>query len=164
MSDIIDRIDAATGCHQCEQPLGHSPSDMFCSEDCQSAWQSKRVGMAAAWWAPRPVPLARVFIGSSGQSPNHVMWDEVGVLAGPIVFDTSEVVQIRGSLVPAVGEIEFTSTTFNRDAWESLFGAPPPPRTQDEVMRDALEARRHRNTGPAPRGRAPRRLDPRRPR
>lgn len=48
MTDILDRIDAATGCQQCEGPLGDSPSDDFCSARCQANWQ-----------AGRAVPLTR---------------------------------------------------------------------------------------------------------
>jgi hypothetical protein len=51
MADIIDVIDKATGCQQCGATLGGSPSDDFCSEDCQHAWLSKRVGMVSSWFA-----------------------------------------------------------------------------------------------------------------
>lgn len=40
--DIISAIDSATGCHQCGNPLGSSPSSDFCSEFCQRTWQSNR--------------------------------------------------------------------------------------------------------------------------
>jgi hypothetical protein len=42
--DILDLIDAATGCQQCEGPLNGSVSDDFCSELCQTTWTAKQVG------------------------------------------------------------------------------------------------------------------------
>lgn len=38
--DLLDRIDEVTAavCAQCDGPLGGSPSDDFCSADCQAAW------------------------------------------------------------------------------------------------------------------------------
>lgn len=41
--DIIEAIDAATGCQQCAGPLGDSPSGDFCGEHCQSSWHASRV-------------------------------------------------------------------------------------------------------------------------
>lgn len=41
--DILEAIDAATGCQQCGNPLGASPSSDFCSEFCQGAWHANRV-------------------------------------------------------------------------------------------------------------------------
>lgn len=39
LDDTIAVIDAVTdGCQQCGKPRGDSPSDDFCSEDCQEAW------------------------------------------------------------------------------------------------------------------------------
>lgn len=46
MNDLdatLRRIDTATGCHRCGEPLRNSPSDDFCSEACQHAWASARV-------------------------------------------------------------------------------------------------------------------------
>lgn len=45
MTDIISAIDAATGCQQCGNPLGASPSSDFCGEFCQATWHEKRVGV-----------------------------------------------------------------------------------------------------------------------
>lgn len=41
MTDIIDQIDAATGCQQCGKPLGVSPSADYCSEWCQRTWTAR---------------------------------------------------------------------------------------------------------------------------
>lgn len=43
MMDILDQIDAVTGCQQCAGPLGDSPSGDFCGESCQLAWHANRV-------------------------------------------------------------------------------------------------------------------------
>lgn len=40
--NIIDQIDAATGCQHCQRPLGGSVSDDFCSAVCQTAWYAER--------------------------------------------------------------------------------------------------------------------------
>lgn len=42
--DIITKIDKATGCQECGQGLGASPSDDFCSEICQNHWSRKHNG------------------------------------------------------------------------------------------------------------------------
>lgn len=47
MSDILDRIEQALGCQQCQGPLGGSPSDDFCGEKCATAWRAERVGAEA---------------------------------------------------------------------------------------------------------------------
>ncbi len=44
LDDTLAAIDAATGCQQCGGPLGDSPSDDFCGENCQAAWRAERVG------------------------------------------------------------------------------------------------------------------------
>jgi hypothetical protein len=73
--DILDLIDAATGCQQCEGPLGSSPSDLFCSEDCQTTWSALRVGAprwAEKYTAPRWT-VAADFCGNTvptGPSPH----------------------------------------------------------------------------------------------
>lgn len=36
----LRRIDAATGCHYCEGDLDNSPSNDFCSQDCQELWHN----------------------------------------------------------------------------------------------------------------------------
>jgi hypothetical protein len=40
-ADILDQIDAATGCQLCGRPLGDSPSDDFCSPEHFRAWHAK---------------------------------------------------------------------------------------------------------------------------
>ncbi|MEU0467284.1 hypothetical protein ABZ215_25055 [Amycolatopsis sp. NPDC006131] len=60
--DIIDAIDAATGCQQCGGPLGESPSDDFCSDWCQGVWHEARAERLTVprephgigCWAPLP--------------------------------------------------------------------------------------------------------------
>jgi hypothetical protein len=42
LDSTLSAIDAATGCQQCEGPLGNSPSDSFCSDGCQGAWFASR--------------------------------------------------------------------------------------------------------------------------
>jgi len=42
IESTLAAIDAATGCQQCEGPLGDSPSDSFCSAECQDAWFAAR--------------------------------------------------------------------------------------------------------------------------
>ena len=41
MTDILDRITEAIGCHQCQGPLGDSPSDDFCGELCWERWHAQ---------------------------------------------------------------------------------------------------------------------------
>lgn len=38
--DLLDRIDEVTTehCHQCDGPLGDSPSEWFCNAECQTNW------------------------------------------------------------------------------------------------------------------------------
>lgn len=55
-ADIISAIDAATGCQQCGNPLGSSPSSDFCSEFCQGSWHEKRVGIEPVAAEPRVLP------------------------------------------------------------------------------------------------------------
>lgn len=40
LQSTLDAIDAATGCQQCESPLGDSPSSDFCGELCQAAYHA----------------------------------------------------------------------------------------------------------------------------
>lgn len=42
LSSTLAAIDAATGCQQCEAPLGGSPSPDFCSDVCQGAYFEAR--------------------------------------------------------------------------------------------------------------------------
>jgi hypothetical protein len=69
MTDIIDRIDAAVGCQQCGGPLGASPSDDFCGEDCQSAWRRAQVGAEDGAGDTRPAPVDEVF-SDTGACPS----------------------------------------------------------------------------------------------
>lgn len=44
LADTLAAIEAATGCQECEGPLGASPSDEFCSEICQGNWHRQWPG------------------------------------------------------------------------------------------------------------------------
>lgn len=55
--DILDAIDRATGCHQCEQPLGDSVSDLFCSQDCQENWHDQRTMPLDHYEEPTDLPV-----------------------------------------------------------------------------------------------------------
>jgi hypothetical protein len=46
VSDIVEEIDKAIGCHWCEGSLESSVSDLFCGERCQGLWSAER---AEAW-------------------------------------------------------------------------------------------------------------------
>ena len=53
----LTAIDAAIGhreCQHCGQPVNASPSQDFCSEDCQQTWQQDRTGAP-----PRRSPSSR---------------------------------------------------------------------------------------------------------
>lgn len=49
-------IDAVTGCQQCEGSLDDSPSDDFCSQDCQELWHSDRAILLDHYREPYDVP------------------------------------------------------------------------------------------------------------
>lgn len=51
----LDAIDRATGCQQCEGPLGSSPSGDFCGEFCQQRWAALRVGADLIDWGGIPI-------------------------------------------------------------------------------------------------------------
>jgi hypothetical protein len=58
VTDILEAIDNAIGCHQCGGSLDGSVSDLFCGEACQATWHARRVGEEPDPWlrpaAPRP--------------------------------------------------------------------------------------------------------------
>lgn len=56
--DIIAAIDHATGCHHCGGPLDGSPSDDFCSQTCQAAWQAARTEPLIGYREPWDLVLA----------------------------------------------------------------------------------------------------------
>lgn len=43
VTDTVSAIDSAIGCQQCGRPVSGSPSDDFCSENCQAVWQASRL-------------------------------------------------------------------------------------------------------------------------
>lgn len=172
--DIIDQIDAATGCHQCEGALGDSPSDMFCSEWCQEDWYAGRSRQkpTRSFAAMLDHIETNVFIAGEafvqfGQSADRVNWEPIGhLLEMPVVIDHAAQPRFEWRL----DEFEQTVTLELRNAGEAFFRAfldqsvQEEPSTPQGRMRAALEARRNRNTGPRQQSRAPRRIDPRRQR
>lgn len=55
LQSTLDAIDAATGCQQCEGPLGNSPSGDFCGEFCQQKWAARRIGADLIAWEGMPI-------------------------------------------------------------------------------------------------------------
>lgn len=64
LQSTLDAIDAATGCQQCEGPLGSSPSGDFCSEFCWQKWSALRVGADLIDWGGIPI-IQEVAVASS---------------------------------------------------------------------------------------------------
>lgn len=54
--DFISELDSAIGCQQCGRPLGDSPSDDFCTPDCQAAWSAARTAPLASYSEPDEQP------------------------------------------------------------------------------------------------------------
>jgi hypothetical protein len=48
-SDILEVIDAATGCQQCGGPLEDSPSSDFCDPGCQRRWHARHAHALDPW-------------------------------------------------------------------------------------------------------------------
>lgn len=56
--DIVAAIDTAIGCQRCGGTLATSPSDDFCTDECQTAWHAELLRplpvavllLAALWW------------------------------------------------------------------------------------------------------------------
>lgn len=63
MDDIIDQIDAATGCQQCGKDLGRSVSDDFCSESCQTQWYQGRSAPLPLYLGFDPLKRRNVLVG-----------------------------------------------------------------------------------------------------
>jgi hypothetical protein len=57
VSDIIDRIDQATGCQHCGGPLAGSVSDDFCRPECQSAWHATHAKPLIGYSEPTDLPM-----------------------------------------------------------------------------------------------------------
>lgn len=135
MTDIISAIDAATGCQQCGEPLGSSPSSDFCSEFCQGAWHFRvhHDGTLEMLVLPDTRALSEAF-GRMSEALAGIM---------------------RGMSV---------SATRAAQAVDSLMESCEPHAARQSAMNKALEARRARNTGPSSTGRAPRSINPRRTR
>lgn len=53
-SDIIEQIDAAIACQAegCESSLDDSPSDDFCSQECQQAWHEDSAALFVGYCSP----------------------------------------------------------------------------------------------------------------
>lgn len=75
--DIVAAIDQAIGCEQCGRPLDDSPSDLWCSEGCQQAWQSARTtpltGYREPWGGYYPEDY------ETGRVPRSAAENRVGV-------------------------------------------------------------------------------------
>lgn len=76
--DIISAIDQATGCHQCGNPLGSSPSSDFCSEFCQATWQEKRVDRTRTTGTVGPVAISYDYMAENIRSVGQ-RFDEVAI-------------------------------------------------------------------------------------
>lgn len=142
--DIIDRIDAATGCQQCEGPLGESPSDLYCSESCQDTWQSHRVGV-------QRVVIQRIELT---EDQRRIIVQHLEAM--------SHAAQEMGQVLIRQVRLAVKSAEEAFQQLRPLFPAAHEGRR--DLMQVALDARRNRNTGPPRSGRAPRRIDPRRTR
>lgn len=70
MTDILAAIDAAVGCQQCGGPLGPSPSDDFCRQDCQDAWHAAHTDRLAGYREPWDRPWDFPGIGYDAHSTN----------------------------------------------------------------------------------------------
>lgn len=98
--DIISAIDHVTGCQQCGNPLGPSPSDDFCGEGCQQAWAAKRVAPKVQ---QRPAPegtrpafhlLNAVVYRSDGEQ-----WVEFGQVNGQLEAVAHFDISLSGDVV-----------------------------------------------------------------
>lgn len=147
MTDILDRIDQAIGCHECHGPLGASPSDDFCSEWCQTAWRAGRVD-----------PLAST--ESCGGLVIDIQMDLSGwVTAMERVRASMEgmFAQLSAMQYAWVDEIQVVDTS------SEIRGTEPVLVAFDEThpFTRAMEARRNRNTGPTWTRRPPRTINAR---
>lgn len=88
MTDIIDQIDAATGCQQCGKPLGRSPSADFCGESCQRTWTARR-----------SVPVSTTFVRLAEEGRVFHFDELVRARCEPVGEEGSYVVE-RGHRIP----------------------------------------------------------------
>lgn len=56
LQSTLNAIDAATGCQQCEGPLGDSPSPDWCSQDCQEEYFASRSVALVGYREPYDLP------------------------------------------------------------------------------------------------------------
>lgn len=75
-ADFLDRLDAAIGCQQCGGPLGSSPSDDFCDDDCQARWHAQHADRLTGYREPWHDP----FGGLPGVGSEAMTW------APPVVW------------------------------------------------------------------------------
>ncbi|AIJ26377.1 hypothetical protein [Amycolatopsis methanolica] len=144
MTDIIELIDQAIGCHWCGGPLGDSPSPDFCCEVHQRLWAASRVQVT-----PEADVLRAALARAREQEAERRLEAAAVVLRGaaPVWRQLVEgVAQAFASLVPTVNAMA--------ECLQHAGLARPAPPT-DPKMR-ALHLRRHRNTGPDHRPRPPR--------
>lgn len=133
-TDILVKIDRATGCQWCYGPLGDSPSNDFCSDLCQHHWYASRavrlVGYREPWyeWG---------FNGNREFRPNSAP-------AAP--FDVRTYMDAIGRLWRVEVRPEYPRVEFREYREPAIISQAAP--TYD-VRERALELRRNRNTGPA---------------
>jgi hypothetical protein len=167
--DIITAIDAATGCQQCGGPLGASPSDLFCDQDCQAAWSAEQVGApttADVALPPRTGNLRAdymiaLLVRLTARSPEAEAAADARLseVRADLEAAFTAIAEALRPAVEAVGE-----------AFRAIGGALVPLAEQIEQQAPtdphgrALWLRQHRNTGPARRQRPPRAITPRRSR
>jgi len=179
--DIVDRIDAVTGCHQCEGPLNGSVSDLFCSEDCQAGWHARRVGAQPPVLFARPpqIPPIQADILRDVFAPLATGFEAMARAAREIGRSWYSAIATAADGHRSIAQRVLEERTFADLTDESLgirrpwvspeflplqLAQPGMEPTVEERMRTALHGRRNRNTGPRSTGRAPRRIDPRRSR
>jgi hypothetical protein len=102
VTDIVDEIDRATGCHFCEGSLEGSVSDLFCREECQQAWAARRVDAEPAspfeHFRQRymlPMDPAEVFVAPAGTPAEDIdlnAWSRLGATIGPMTLGEPRVV------------------------------------------------------------------------
>lgn len=89
MTDIIEAIDHAIGCHRCGGPTGNSPSDLFCSDWCQQEWYEARTVPLDGYTEPYDLPQHvgnLLELHSPEVTPEPEGWPHVGWLS-PILTE-----------------------------------------------------------------------------
>jgi hypothetical protein len=144
---------------------------------CTFGWDGKR--QDAMRWAPdidadADAPDRYDGDARQGTTPSLVILDEARAWAEPppdmVTDDGEALVAALNQVWAAVGEFATLYVDAIRSffRWAADFGpfqvAVQQQRVEADPQQRALDARRNRNTGPKPRLRAPKRIDPRRSR